>query len=72
MSLLLDQNSTNNKKAITPTKIPEGILSSLIYGNMSDTFVYIYMYVCIYRSIVINNISTCIVEAESQHYRNWK
>ena len=45
MSLLLDQNSTNNKKAITPTKIPEGKLSSLIYGNMSNTFVYIYMYI---------------------------
>jgi hypothetical protein len=52
--------------------IPEGKLSSLIYGNMSDTFVYIYMYVCIYRSIVIKNISTCILEAESQNYRNCK
>jgi hypothetical protein len=39
---------------------------------MSDTFVYIYMYVCIYRSIVIKNISTCILEAESQNYRNCK
>jgi len=32
---------------------------------MSDTFVYIYMYVCIYRSIVINNITQHV------YFRSW-
>ena len=50
--------------------ILEGELSTLIYSNMSD--MYLYICVCIDRSIVINNISKYISEAETQNYRNCK
>ena len=32
-------------------------LSTLMYGHMPDVYLYIYVYVCMDRSIVINNIS---------------
>jgi len=50
--------------------ILDGELSTLVYGNMSD--IYLYICVCVDRSIVINNISKCISEAETQNYRNCK